>query len=65
MTAATRAATRHKLEIERHIRAITAWLADHTPREDWTSGQHQAYNDRLTGLAAWLAKSQLAERADR
>ena len=57
--------TQSRLEIERHIRAIREWLADHTPREDWTPGQVQARNDRLGALARWIAIAQREERTDR
>ena len=50
-------------EADRYIEGLREWLSTHTPRETWTRGQHQAYNDRLRSLAGWIAKSQLAERS--
>jgi hypothetical protein len=49
-------------EAQRHIENLRTWLASHEPREGWSQGQHQAYNDRLRALAGWIAKSQLRER---
>lgn len=46
-------------ECDRNIEELRAWIAAHTPRTDWLPGQRQAYQDRLTSLAGWLAKSQL------
>ena len=48
-------------EIQGHIDNIRRWLADHTPREDWTPGQWMAYNDRLHGLERWIAVAQRKE----
>ena len=45
-------------EIDRHFEELRTWLRDHVPNESWPQGQRQAYNDRLTALAGWLAKSQ-------
>lgn len=50
-------------EAGRYIEELQQWLATHTPRETWTRGQHQAYNDRLRALAGWIARSQLQENA--
>jgi hypothetical protein len=45
-------------EIDRQIENVRVWLATHTPKDSWTAGQRQAYDDRLLDLAHWLAASQ-------
>lgn len=52
-------------EADRMIEELQRWIATHTPRETWTRGQYQAYDDRLRALALWIAKSQLCERTGR
>ena len=56
-------ATQTQTECDRSIEQLRTWLSAHTPRETWTLGQYQAYDDRLQALAGWLAKSQLLERS--
>ena len=55
--------TATQTECDRVIEELRTWLSTHVPRETWTPGQYQAYNDRLQALAGWLAKSQLLERS--
>jgi hypothetical protein len=52
-------------DADTHIAELRTWLATHEPREGWSKGQRQAYDDRLRALAGWLAKAQLCERSNR